>query len=239
MELDESNSINTTRSLIGFKVYRNNTEIAEINNTSQTYYDDNGLDAGNYSYYVTALYDDDNESLPTNTEQITVVLAPPSNLTAELQEPDVILNWDAASADRSLTGYRVYRNGLSIADVTGITYTDPNVPTGTHTYFVTGVYGQYESTPTNEVEVEHTEADDPLIPAHTALIGNYPNPFNPETQIEFSLVNAEKVNIIIYNIKGEKIKKLVDGQMRAGYHSAVWDGTDDNNKSGSKWCLSL
>jgi len=230
--LDESNSITTTtRSLLGFKVYRNNIEIFEINNTSQTYYDDNGLYAGNYSYYVTALYNNNNESLPTNTEPITVVLAPPSNLTAESQVPDVILNWNAASVARSLTGYRVYRNGLSIADVTGITYTDPNVPTGTHAYFVTGVYGQYESTPTNEVEVEHTEADDPLIPAHTALIGNYPNPFNPETVINYALRSNSQVLIQIYNVKGEKVKKLIDGKIDAGFHSTVWNGKDDNGKN--------
>jgi len=220
-----------TRSLIGFKVYRNNFEIAEINNTSQTSYFDDGLDSGDYSYHITAWYDDNNESLPSNTELVTVVLDPPTNLTAESQEPDIILNWDAASALRSLTGYRIYRNDVSIGEVTdATTYTDLNVPTGTYTYFVTGIYGQYESESTNEVIVEHTEADDPLIPTHTILIGNYPNPFNPETKIDFSLLDADNVDLIIYNIKGEKVKKLINSKLDAGFHSVVWDGKDDNGK---------
>lgn len=231
MELKDSNSAQTTtRSLIGFKVYRNSFEIAEITNISQTNYDDYGLDAGDYAYYITALYDDNNESLPSNIEEITVTLNPPANLTAESQELDIILNWDAASTMRSLTGYRIYCNGLPIADVTEITYTDYNVPIGDYTYFVTGIYGQYESASTNEVTVEHTEADDLLIPSQTLLIGNYPNPFNPETKIEFSLIDADKVDIVVYNVKGEKVKKLIDGQMAAGFHTIVWDGTDNYGK---------
>ncbi len=228
---EESNSTPITRSLIGFKVYRNSIEIAQINSTTQTTYNDDGLDGGDYSYYVTALYDDNNESLPSNTELVTIVLDPPTNLTAELQEPDIILNWDAPSALRSLTGYRIYRDDVSIGEVIdATTYTDLNVPTGTHTYYVTGIYGQYESAPTNEVIVDYTESDDPLIPTHTALIGNYPNPFNPETKIEFSLLDADNVDLVIYNIKGEKVKKLITGRLDSGFHSAVWDGKDDNGK---------
>jgi hypothetical protein len=92
------------------------------------------------------------------------------------------------------------------------------------------LYDQYESEASNEVIVDLTEADDPLIPSNTALIGNYPNPFNPETKIEFSLLEAGNVDVVIYNIKGEKVKKLVDGKMVAGFHSAVWNGKDDNGK---------
>ncbi|MBT5420436.1 MAG: T9SS type A sorting domain-containing protein, partial [Candidatus Cloacimonetes bacterium] len=228
---EEANSVEeTTRSLTGFKVYRNSVEIAQIYNTSQTTFYDNGLDAGDYSYYVTATYDGEIESLPSNIVEISVTLDAPVNLTAQAQEPDVILNWEAPSFLRSLTGYRVYRDGESVTDVTETTYTDYNVPTGIYTYYVTGLYEQYESDASNEVIVDLTEADDPLIPTNTVLIGNYPNPFNPETKIEFSLLEAGNVDVVIYNIKGEKVKKLVDGKMVAGFHSAVWNGKDDNGK---------
>ena len=231
MELEDSNSIQeTSRSLIGFKVYRNNIEIEQINNPSVTAHEDNGLDAGDYSYYITALYDDNFESLPSNVVDITVTLDPPVNLTAQAQQPDIILNWDAPSFLRSLTGYRVYRDGESIVDVTETTYTDVNLPLGTYTYFITGLYNQYESAPSNEITIELTNSDDPLIPTNTALIGNYPNPFNPETKIEFSLLETGNVDVVIYNIKGEKVKKLVDGKMTAGFHSAVWNGKDDYGK---------
>ncbi|MBL7149927.1 MAG: PKD domain-containing protein, partial [Candidatus Cloacimonetes bacterium] len=144
-----------TRSLTGFKVYRNGAEIAEITNPGTMTYYDEFLNAGNYSYYVTAVYDDMNESLPSNTEEITITLAPPTQLSASSQPPDIVLDWVAPDEGRNLTGYRVYRDEVEIAEVTIVTYTDENVPTGNYTYYVTAVYGNYESEPSNEVILEH------------------------------------------------------------------------------------
>ena len=55
----------------------------------------------------------------------------------------------------------------------------------------------------------------------------YPNPFNPSTTIEYGIPDASthgKVTIQIYDITGRLIKKLVDGQKAAGWHSVVWNG---------------
>ncbi|MCD4819563.1 MAG: T9SS type A sorting domain-containing protein [Candidatus Cloacimonetes bacterium] len=61
----------------------------------------------------------------------------------------------------------------------------------------------------------------------TELIGNYPNPFNPETTINFTLKdNSENVKISIYNIKGQLVKTLLDKELPIGKHSVIWDGTD-------------
>jgi len=70
-----------------------------------------------------------------------------------------------------------------------------------------------------------------LIPAVTELNGNYPNPFNPTTNIKFSLKADSKVALNIYNIRGQKVKSLVNNNMQAGYHSIVWDGRDESGKS--------
>ena len=59
---------------------------------------------------------------------------------------------------------------------------------------------------------------------------NYPNPFNPETTIEFSLQNNSVVDLTIYNIKGQKITTLINEPMRKGKHSVIWSGLDSNNK---------
>ncbi len=59
---------------------------------------------------------------------------------------------------------------------------------------------------------------------------NYPNPFNPNTNIIFILPNDDKVNLNIYNSKGELVKILVDENMKAGYHTAHWDGKDNTGK---------
>ena len=61
-------------------------------------------------------------------------------------------------------------------------------------------------------------------------IRNFPNPFNPSTTIEFSIQNDSKVELSIYNIKGQKIKTLINEQMQKGKHSIVWSGVYKNNK---------
>jgi hypothetical protein len=69
------------------------------------------------------------------------------------------------------------------------------------------------------------------IPAMTKLEGNYPNPFNPTTTIKFATKESGHVAIDIYNVKGQKVKTLVDEQMDAGYHGIVWNGKDDNGRN--------
>jgi len=61
-------------------------------------------------------------------------------------------------------------------------------------------------------------------------LNNYPNPFNPSTTISFSIPEEGHAELIIFNIKGQKVKQLVSDQLSAGQHSVVWDGRDDNNR---------
>ena len=61
------------------------------------------------------------------------------------------------------------------------------------------------------------------------LLSNYPNPFNPSTTIEFSIQNESKINLSIYNIKGQRIKTLVNNEFTKGNHSIIWDGINEYN----------
>lgn len=61
------------------------------------------------------------------------------------------------------------------------------------------------------------------IPSYYTLRQNYPNPFNPTTRIEFSLPVESNVKLIIYNLLGQEVARVVDGQMQAGNHSVVWN----------------
>lgn len=62
----------------------------------------------------------------------------------------------------------------------------------------------------------------------------YPNPFNPNTRIRFSLLEKEPVRIAIYDVNGKLIKKIADKTLSAGTHEYVWNGrTDHNNSVGS------
>lgn len=61
-------------------------------------------------------------------------------------------------------------------------------------------------------------------------LNNFPNPFNPTTTISFSIPDETKVDLSIYNIKGQKIKSLLNDQIEAGEHSIVWNGEDASGK---------
>jgi len=64
------------------------------------------------------------------------------------------------------------------------------------------------------------------LPESFELEQNYPNPFNPSTTIGFALSEAGEVNLSIYNMSGQLVKKLVSAEMEAGRHEVVWDATD-------------
>jgi hypothetical protein len=98
--------------------------------------------------------------------------------------------------------------------------------------------------------------DDILPVCKTALFPNFPNPFNPETTIKFSvgaistssvksghrdmsptgngrfeIAPTTHVSIIIYNIRGQRVKTLVDAYFPSGEHVVVWNGTDDSSRA--------
>ncbi|MFZ1947355.1 MAG: FlgD immunoglobulin-like domain containing protein, partial [bacterium] len=52
----------------------------------------------------------------------------------------------------------------------------------------------------------------------------YPNPFNPTTRIEFETPQAGRVQLVIFNVKGEVVARVVDELLPAGRHTATWDG---------------
>ncbi len=80
------------------------------------------------------------------------------------------------------------------------------------------------------LNVVETKSDDNLIPLITNLNGNYPNPFNTETTIKYQVSEDSMVKILIYNIKGQLVKTLVNEIKEKGYHTVIWDGSDNNHK---------
>ncbi|NOZ55283.1 MAG: T9SS type A sorting domain-containing protein [Calditrichaeota bacterium] len=62
------------------------------------------------------------------------------------------------------------------------------------------------------------------MPAEFGLLQNYPNPFNPTTRVVYSLEKSGKMKLVVYDLMGRKVRTLVDGEMPAGQHVAVWDG---------------
>jgi endoglucanase len=66
------------------------------------------------------------------------------------------------------------------------------------------------------------------LQADFSLEQNYPNPFNPETTIRYRLSEHRRVEVAVYNAKGQKVRSLVSGDQPPGRHSVVWDGRDDS-----------
>ncbi|MDD3535648.1 MAG: T9SS type A sorting domain-containing protein [Candidatus Cloacimonetes bacterium] len=64
-------------------------------------------------------------------------------------------------------------------------------------------------------------------------LANYPNPFNPQTNLKFEVPQSGRVRLSIYNLKGQKIRDLIDRQMTAGMYTEIWDGCDANHNKQS------
>ena len=73
--------------------------------------------------------------------------------------------------------------------------------------------------------------DNTVTAAPKMLNQNFPNPFNPETTISFDMPKAAPANLSIYNVKGQLVKTLFNGNAAFGRNNMVWNGTDNNGAS--------
>ena len=80
--------------------------------------------------------------------------------------------------------------------------------------------GSFEVLYQTASEVSH------LLPETTALLANYPNPFNPSTTIPFELRGASQIELSIFNVLGQKVATVAKGWYAAGQHNVLWDGHD-------------
>ncbi|MCF7912085.1 MAG: T9SS type A sorting domain-containing protein [Candidatus Cloacimonetes bacterium] len=65
-----------------------------------------------------------------------------------------------------------------------------------------------------------------------SLEGNYPNPFNPSTTIKFKAgYIPAKISMAVFNVKGQKVRQLINNELLGGEHSVTWDGKNDSGKS--------
>jgi len=224
-----------TRNLIGYQIYRNEELLAEITGDFlETYYLDPCLPEDNYIYYIIAIYDE-GYSDPSNAVEVELTLPVPQNLNviANDPNPNIILTWEEPEESRNFNGYKIYRNNEFLASDNDTWYVDNNVPSGTYSYYITAMYGDYESSASNVEIVDHTGTGDNQIIEGAYLFGNYPNPFNPNTTIRFmSSSSAEELELKIYNDRGQLIKVFNNFiNCGSGLYKINWDGKDLNNKS--------
>ncbi len=146
---------------------------------------------------------------------------------------DIELN-EITRDSRDLIGYNVYLDG-NLEDTVGIDvfeYLYSDLENGVD--YIAGVSAVYDAGESDIVLYPFTYTGvgaGNIVNITTALKGNYPNPFNPVTNIAFSLGKATHVTLEVYNIKGEKVRTLVNKVLAAKNHVITWDGKNNTNKS--------
>jgi hypothetical protein len=100
--------------------------------------------------------------------------------------------------------------------------------------FTTG-YAWYDDFTVEEIELIATDIEDhptptAMISSDFQLANNYPNPFNPQTIIEFKVPQTGSVILNIYNSLGQRIRTLVNEIKPVGTYQVLWDGRDDFGK---------
>ncbi|HPG40290.1 MAG TPA: FlgD immunoglobulin-like domain containing protein [bacterium] len=161
--------------------------------------------------------------------------------TATMQKGAIILTWQTESETGNLgfileraagnnawqpvASYKTHpalKGQGNSATTTTYTFTDNTVLVGTeYRYRLGDVNTSGTVTMHSPISVTTT-----ALPQSTAMLNAYPNPFNPETTVKYTLHQDAQVTITVYDLLGRKVKTLVDEQQAAGAYQAVWNGTD-------------
>nr|MBC8196359.1 lamin tail domain-containing protein [Candidatus Neomarinimicrobiota bacterium] len=134
--------------------------------------------------------------------------------------------------------YNWYVNDGSGTAILDDYYFDGEFPTmdvGDSFDCITGVvtysYSEFKIAPRNMDDFGCLNNSELLIPSQNSLSQNFPNPFNPETIIEFNINNREQVNISIYDLKGNLISNLIDNIYAPGNYSVIWNAENNNGNA--------
>lgn len=76
-----------------------------------------------------------------------------------------------------------------------------------------------------------TAVGDPgATPAVHRLLGAWPNPFNPRTEVRFELASTTRVRVRVHDVRGRLVRTLTDELLPSGQHQVIWDGTDRSGR---------
>ncbi len=148
---------------------------------------------------------------------------------ADVHDEGVRLSWDV-EADEVVQGYRIYRNEENEPETAIVDellsantreFIDGGARSAMSYEYVLGATREDGS----EIRSVPVTVSTPGIPLE--LLQNAPNPFNPTTQIPFSLDRASRVVVRVYDVHGGLVTTLFEGDLSEGRHSLSWNGRDD------------
>jgi hypothetical protein len=164
----------------------------------------------------------------TDENAIVILSFSPSTLTAHLS----ISQTDLALSDSLEYGKNYYMNDVYNDTVYTVTRTSLQ-----NFQAVVNPYGAAVFVLSDSIfdDINSlSDKDSGNLPEHFELHQNFPNPFNPETQISFSLPEKSHVRLLIYDLLGREIFRLMDTEKPAGIYSVAWQGQNlDGIKVGS------
>lgn len=236
-----SASASGSRSLTGYKIWRmregqeNNEALWTLVTTDPVNaltYADNGwntLGNGVYRWAIKAVYTNGVLSIPVLSNTLVRNVAS-GTIMGVVRKPN---NQGLAGAVITAGANTTITNSQGLYSL--------SVPVGTYsvtcsaTGYITNTQNNIVVNANQNVTLNFSMAisanEDEVIPVlATALNGNYPNPFNPETSISYAVKDAGFVSLEIYNLKGQKVRTLVNREQTTGNYHIVFNGKDDNGQ---------
>ncbi len=167
-----------------------------------------------------------------------------SSFQAKIQSNQVVLNW-TTQAELNNLGFNIYKSisGQSEFQLNAIIIDGAGTSTSSHSYeyIDTNVKAgesytySLESVDINGQKYKHQSisvtVDANATPDKHELMQNFPNPFNPSTQIRYRLGADSHVRLSVYNAIGDLVIQLANEQQSTGYYSYMWDGKDGMGNS--------
>ncbi len=226
---------------LGFKIERKDDSLSvpgtwtliDSVGANETAFTDTGLTPNTvYSYKVYA-YNEAGNSISDSVQTVTIIPVELISFTASVSGNKISLNWSTATEINN-RGFEVQRSEsggqrpewekVGYAAGFGTTtepksykFTDDKATTGKYRYRLKQIDFNGAFKYSNEIEVNVE------LPLQFSLSQNYPNPFNPSTLIKYSIPDDGFVRLGVYNILGQEVEELVNGNLRAGNHEIIFN----------------
>lgn len=162
-----------------------------------------------------------------------------ASFTAEAEVDQVVINWTTGSEIETYC-FKLYRSTNTDGEfslieeyipavggnvTTTYDYVDGQVETGVTYYYQLADVNKYGWETKHSTLASATPGTDMGMVADYRLEQNFPNPFNPETTIRFSVPTAGQIELAVFDLSGRKVATLVDGYSSAGPGEVTWDAS--------------